>query len=74
MITYLIIAVISLSSPAQITEITSIRMPNIEICHKVIGNYVTEALKISSRITRTYLCVDKDESDRGGNSYVTEQE
>ena len=72
MITYLVTAVISLSSPAQITEITSVRMPNIEICHKVIGNYVEEALKVSNKITRTYLCVDKDESGKGGNSYVTE--
>ena len=72
MITYLVTAVISLSSPSQIMEITSVRMPNIEICHKVIGNYVEEALKVSNKITRTYLCVDKDESDKGGNSYVAE--
>ena len=72
MITYLIIAVISLSSPAQITEITSIRMPNIEICHKVIGNYVTEVLRTKGRITRTYLCVDRDETGKGGYRHVAE--
>ena len=72
MITYLVTAVMSLSSPAQVTEITSVRVPSIEICHKVIGNYVTEALKISSRITRTYLCVDKDESGKGGYRHVAE--
>ncbi len=74
MITYLVTAMMSLGSPAQITEITSVRVPNIEICHTMVDGYVTEALKVSSRITRTYLCVDKDESYRGGNSYVTEQE
>lgn len=72
MITYLVTAMISLSSPAQITEITSVRVPSIKICRKMVDSYVTETLKISSRITRTYLCVDKDESGRGGYRHVAE--
>lgn len=59
MITYLVTAVMSLSSPAQVTEITSVRVPSIEICRKMVDSYVTETLKTKGRITRTYLCVDK---------------
>tara|TARA_R110001592_G_scaffold63302_3_gene193809 strand:- start:1673 stop:1885 length:213 start_codon:yes stop_codon:yes gene_type:complete len=69
MVTYLVIAVVSLS---QITEITKVRVPNNEICHKMIDNYVTEALKNKKKPTRTYLCVDRDESDKGGEGYATE--
>ena len=72
MITYLVTAVISLSSPPQITEITSVRVPSIEICHKMVDDYVTEALRVSNKITRTYLCVDRDGTGKGGDSHVAE--
>ena len=38
----------------------------------MIDSYVTEALKNKKKPTRTYLCVDRDESDKGGEGYATE--
>ena len=69
MVTYLVIAVVYLG---QITEITKVRVPNIEICHKMIDDYVTEALKNKKKTTRTHICVNREESDKVGDSYATE--